>query len=323
MTMGERVLGKNRIILQMGALLVLALVPLALPRFYVYMAAIILIYGLFATSLNLVLGFGGIYQFHHAVFYGVGAYGCALIIMKSGLSPWLGFVVGPLVSALVGLVMGVICIRLSKLYFGMLQISLGSLVWAIVYRWYSFTGGDDGIHGIAVPDLISSGRGSYYFTLIVAAACFYVMRRIIDSSFGSVLQGIRDNPVRSEMVGVNVRRHQLLALVIASFFAGVAGSLFVAVDTSVFPDMLFWTLSMETVIMCLLGGWLTFMGPMLGAALIVALRTFVSTYTVYWALVLGILMVLVIFFLPEGVLGWLVRRAKERPIEKARLDAEG
>jgi branched-chain amino acid transport system permease protein len=317
MTMGERVLGKNRIVLQMGALLVLALVPLALPRFYVYMAAIILIYGLFATSLNLVLGFGGIYQFHHAVFYGVGAYGCALIIMKSGLSPWLGFVVGPLVSAFVGLVMGVICIRLSKLYFGMLQISLGSLVWAIVYRWYSFTGGDDGIHGIAVPDLISSGRGSYCFTLIVTAACFYVMHRIIDSSFGSVLQGIRDNPVRSEMVGVNVRRHQLLALVIASFFAGVAGSLFVAVDTSVFPDMLFWTLSMETVIMCLLGGWLTFMGPMLGAALIVALRTLVSTYTVYWALVLGILMVLVIFFLPEGVLGWLVRRAKERPIDES------
>jgi branched-chain amino acid transport system permease protein len=125
------------------------------------------------------------------------------------------------------------------------------------------------------------------------------------------------------MVGVNVRRHQLLALVIASFFAGVAGSLFVAVDTSVFPDMLFWTLSMETVIMCLLGGWLTFMGPLLGAALIVALRTFVSTYTVYWALVLGILMVLVIFFLPEGVLGWVVRKGKEGRSTKARLDAEG
>ena len=125
------------------------------------------------------------------------------------------------------------------------------------------------------------------------------------------------------MVGVNVRRHQLLALVIASFFAGVAGSLFVAVDTSVFPDMLFCTSPMETVIMCLLGGWLTFMGPLLGAALIVALRTFVSTYTVYWALVLGILMVLVIFFLPEGVLGWLVRKGKEGPSTKARLDAEG
>jgi branched-chain amino acid transport system permease protein len=233
-------------------------------------------------------------------------------MMKTGLSPWLGFIVGPLIAAVLGLVMGLICIRLSKLYFGMLQISLGSLVWAIVYRWYSFTGGDDGLHGIPVPDLISSGSAAYYFTLIVTLICTYMTYRILKAPFGSVLQAIRDNTVRSEMIGVNVRRHQLMALVIAAFFAGVAGSLFVAVDTTAFPDMLFWTLSMEMVIMCLLGGWLTFMGPMLGAAVIVALRTLVSTYTVYWALVLGIIMMLVIFFLPEGVLGWLMQLSGKR-----------
>jgi branched-chain amino acid transport system permease protein len=190
----------------------------------------------------------------------------------------------------------------------MLQISLGSLVWAIIYRWYSFTGGDDGIHGIPLPDLISSGTGAYYFTLIVTGLSLFVIYRIICSPFGSALQGIRDNPVRSEMIGINVKRHQLMALIIAGFFAGVAGVLFVVVDTTVFPDMLFWTLSMETVIMCLLGGWFTFLGPMLGAAIIVALRTFVSTYTVYWALVLGIIMMLVIFFLPTGVLGYIQER---------------
>jgi branched-chain amino acid transport system permease protein len=290
----------------MAVLALLFLVPTALPRFYVYMAAIVLIYGLASTSLNLALGYGGLYQFHHAVFYGVGAYGTALIMVKSGLSPWLGFVVGPLVAAALGFVMGLICVRLSKLYFGMLQLSLGSLVWAIVYRWYSFTGGDDGMHGIPVPDLISSGTSAYYFTLIVTLVCMFVLYRILKAPFGSVLQAIRDNNVRSEMIGVNVHRHQLAALTIAAFFAGVAGSLFVVVDSTVFPDMLFWTLSMEMVIICLLGGWLTFLGPMLGAAIIVALRTFVSTYTVYWALVLGIIMMLVIFFLPEGVLGWLI-----------------
>ena len=125
------------------------------------------------------------------------------------------------------------------------------------------------------------------------------------------------------MIGVNVRRHQLAALVLAGFFGGVAGSLFVVVDTTVFPDMLFWTLSMEMVIMCLLGGWLTFFGPMLGAAIIVALRTFVCTYTVYWALVLGIIMMLVIFFLPEGVLGWMIelsgRKGKAAAQSKAAL----
>jgi len=251
--------GKGRI-WWIVALVVLCLVPLVLPRFYVYLLSIILLYGLLAMSNNFPLGFGGIYQLHHAVFYGIGAYGTALVITKSGLSPWLAFIIGPLVATALSLVMGLICIRLSKLYFGMLQISLGSLVWAIVYRWY----------------------------------------------YGSALQGIRDNPVRSAMIGVNVKRHQLLALIIAGFFAGVAGTLFVVVDNTVFPDMMFWTLSMEVVIMCLLGGWLTFLGPMLGAAMIVLIRTFVSTYTVYWALVLGIIFMLVIFFLPNGVLGWIV-----------------
>jgi branched-chain amino acid transport system permease protein len=287
-----------------AGLAVLCLVPLALPRFYIYLLSVMLLYGLLATSNNLALGFGGIYQLHHAVFYGIGAYGSALMITRSGLSPWLGFLVGPLVAAALGLVMGVICLRLSKLYFGMLQISLGSLVWVIVYRWYSFTGGDDGLHGIPVPDLISTGRGAYYFTLLVTLLSMVAMYRILKSPFGSVLQGIRDNPVRSAMIGINVRRHQLLTLVIVAFFAGVAGTLFVVTDNSVFPDMLFWTLSLELVIMCLLGGWLTFLGPMLGASLIVAVRTFVSTYTVYWALVLGVIYMLVIFFLPEGILGW-------------------
>jgi branched-chain amino acid transport system permease protein len=296
--------GKGRIWL-IVALVALCLVPFVLPRFYVYLLSIILLYGLFAMSNNFPLGFGGIYQLHHAVFYGVGAYGTALVMTKSGLSPWLAFLVGPLVAAALSLVMGLICIRLSKLYFGMLQISLGSLVWAVVYRWYSFTGGDDGIHGISVPDIISSYQGAYYFTLVVTAVSLFILYRILKSPYGSTLQGIRDNPVRSAMIGVNVKRHQLLALIIAGFFAGVAGTLFVVVDNTVFPDMMFWTLSMEAVIMCLLGGWLTFLGPMLGAALIVLIRTFVSTYTVYWALVLGIIFMLVIFFLPNGVLGWI------------------
>lgn len=302
----------KKAIILIGGLILLALLPLILPRFYVYMTSIVLLYGLCATSNNLALGFGGIYQMHHAVFYGAGAYAAALVMMKSGLSPWLGFVAGPLVAAVLGLIMGLICVRLSKLYFGMLQISLGSLVWVIIYRWYSFTGGDDGIHGISVPALLSTTSGSYYFTLIVTVLCMFAMHRIIKSPFGSVLQGIRDNPVRSQMIGVNVRRHQLMTLVLAAFFAGVSGTLFVAVDTTVFPDMLFWTFSMELVIMCLLGGWFTFMGPMLGAAVIVALRTFVSTYTLYWTLVLGVVMMLVILFLPNGILGWFDDRSQRR-----------
>jgi branched-chain amino acid transport system permease protein len=303
---------------------IFAVAPFSLPRFYVYLIALIVTTGLLSTSLNFVLGFGGVYQFHHAVFYGVGAYGAAVMIMKLGYNPWIGFMVGPLAAAFLSLVIGLICIRLSKLYFGMLQISLGSLVWAIVYRWYSFTGGDDGIHGISVPPILESQIGSYYFTLIVTALSLFIMYIILNAPFGSILQGIRDNVVRSQAVGINVRRHQLIAIVIAGFFAGVAGVLFVVVDNSVSPDMMFWTLSLEITIMALLGGWYTFLGPMLGAAIIVLLRTFVSTVTDYWALVLGLVLVFVILFLPEGVLGkvfevWRGRRlGKTGEVERAR-----
>jgi len=303
---------------------IFAVAPFGLPRFYVYLIALIVTTGLLSTSLNFVLGFGGIYQFHHAVFYGAGAYAAAVMIMKLEYNPWIGFVAGPLVAAFLSLVIGLICIRLSKLYFGMLQISLGSLVWVIVYRWYSLTGGDDGIHGISVPAILESPVASYYFTLIVAALSLFIMYRILRAPFGSILQGIRDNVVRSQAIGVNVRRHQLIAIVIAGFFAGVAGVLFVVVDNSVFPDMMFWTLSLEITIMALLGGWYTFLGPMLGAAIIVLLRTFVSTITDYWALVLGVVLVFVILFLPEGVLGkvfeiWHGRQlGKTSEVEKTR-----
>ena len=293
-----------------AALAVLFLLPAFLPRFYVYLISLMFVYGLLATSLNIVLGYGGVFQFHHCVFYGLGGYATALFLTKTGAPFVVSFLAGGFAAAVLSLVMGLITVRLSKLYFGMLQISLGSLVWAIVYRWYSFTGGDDGIHGISLPDIISSQKGAYYFTLIVTLVSLFIIYRIIKSPFGSVLQSIRDNPVRSGMVGINVKRHILTALIIAGFFGGVAGSLFVVVDKTVFPDMLFWTLSLEVLIMCLIGGWFNFFGPMLGAAVVIALRTFVSGYTVYWALVYGIVMIFVIFFLPDGVLGYLQNKFK-------------
>jgi branched-chain amino acid transport system permease protein len=137
----------------------------------------------------------------------------------------------------------------------------------------------------------------------VVAVCLALMYLILKSPFGATLRAIRDNPQRCEAVGINVRRHQLVGVVIATFFAGVAGVLFVVLEGSVFPDMLFWVFSLEIFIMCLLGGWFTFYGPMLGAAIMVALRTFVGSYTDYWTLVLGIVLILLIFFLPEGIMG--------------------
>jgi branched-chain amino acid transport system permease protein len=293
-------------------LLVLLLVPAVAGRFYVYILAVIFVTGLLAMSLNLLVGHGGAYQFHHAAFYGVGAYAAALI---------LAFCAGPIAAAVTGLVIGAICVRLNKLYYGMLQISLGSLIWIVVLRWYSLTNGDDGIHGIPMPQFLSSATAIYYFVLGVVAVCLALMYLILKSPFGVSLRAIRDNPQRCEAVGINVRRHQLVGVVIATFFAGVAGVLFVVLEGSVFPDMMFWVFSLEIFIMCLLGGWFTFYGPMLGAAIMVALRTFVGTYTDYWTLVLGIVLILLIFFLPEGLMGInpreLIRQRGRRASMKA------
>lgn len=305
--------------------IVLLILPPILPRFYTYILSLIFVTSLLAMSLNLVLGHGMIFQFHHGVFYGVGAYTAALILTKTSLPMWFGFIAGPIVAALVGLLIGWFCVRLTRLYFGMLQISLGSLIWAIAFRWYSFTGGDDGIHGIPIPPLISrrlsSLNDAYYFILIILVICLVVLYLILRSPFGTTLEAIRDNPQRCEAVGVNVRHHQLMAIVVATFFAGIAGVLFVVLEGSVFPDLLFWVLSLEVFIMCLLGGWFTFAGPMLGASIMVALRTFVGIYTEYWTLILGVILILLIFFLPEGVMGYFLEKFKSQVTEVAERGA--
>jgi branched-chain amino acid transport system permease protein len=282
----------------------LLIAPLIIPKFYTYILAVIFVTALLAMSLNLVVGHGGLFQFHHAAFYGVGAYTAGLILAKTSWPWWIGFIAGPSAAALTGFLIGMLCVRLNKLYFGMLQISLGSLIWAIAFRWYDLTGGDDGIHGIPMPEFISSLKSSYYFVLIILGVCLILMYLILKSPFGTTLQAIRDNPERCAAVGINVRRHQLMGIVVATFFAGVAGVLFVAVEGSIFPDLLFWILSLEVFIMCLLGGWFTFGGPILGAAIIVSLRTFVGTYTEYWTLILGVVLILLIFFLPDGIMGY-------------------
>jgi branched-chain amino acid transport system permease protein len=291
---------------------ILFILPSFIPRFYTYILALIYVTALLAMSLNLVVGHGGMFQFHHGVFYGVGAYTIALMLKKTSLPMWTGFVAGPIAAAFIGLIIGWFCVRLTRLYFGMLQISLGSLIWVIVFRWYSFTGGDDGIPGIPMPPLLSSQKNSYYFIFVILVICLILMYLILKSPFGNTLQAIRDNPQRCEAIGINVRRHQLIAIVIATFFAGIAGVLFVVLERSVFTDLLFWTLSLQIFIMILLGGWFTFAGPILGAAIIVALRTFIGKYTEYWTLILGIVLILLIFFLPEGVMGYFQKIFKPR-----------
>lgn len=292
--------------LAITGILLLLVVPTMLTQYYVYLLATVFTTALLATSLNLVLGYGGLLHLHHSVFFGVGAYTVAIVMTKTSWPFAVAVLLAPLFSALIALVIGWFCVRLRGIYFGMLTLALGQLVWAIVYRWNALTNGDNGIHAIPVPEFLTSINSVYYTTLLVLVLALVILYVINKSPFGLTLLATRDNPVRSESVGINVKRHRLTAFVIAGFFAGIAGVLFVLVERSVAPSLLFWNKSAEILIMCLMGGLTVFMGPALGAGILVLLSMIVGLYTEYWLLVLGLLLLILVLFLPQGILGYLV-----------------
>ena len=307
-----------RRIIPLIVLAVLLVLPPVLPRYYLYLLASIFVTALLATSLNFILGFGGLLQLHHAVFFGVGAYTFSIILEKTSLPFLVAVIAGPLAAALISLAIGWLCVRSRGLYFGMLSLALGQLVWAVIFRWSSLTGGDDGLHGIPIPEVFNSLKTTYYVALVVLAVCLAVLYLMLKSPFGLILMATRDNPVRSESVGINIRRHRLAAFVIAGFFAGIAGVLFVMVEKSVSPSILSWSKSAEIMIMCLLGGLTTFYGPALGAGIIVFLSMKVGTYTEYWLLVLGIILLVLVLVLPQGILGFLEEKYLGRGVDEER-----
>ncbi|AET66454.1 ABC-type branched-chain amino acid transport system, permease component [Desulfosporosinus orientis DSM 765] len=295
-----------------AGLLILFIAPTLLSQYYVYLLATVFTTALLATSLNLVLGYGGLLHLHHGVFYGIGAYTVAIVMTKTTWPFGVAVILAPLMSALIALVIGWFCVRLRGLYFGMLTLALGQLVWAIVYRWNALTNGDNGIHAIPVPDFLTSINSVYYTSLVVLVISLLILYLITKSPFGLTLLATRDNPVRSESIGINVKRHRLIAFVIAGFFAGIAGVLFVLVERSVAPSLLFWSDSAEVLIMCLMGGLTVFMGPTLGAGILVLLSMIVGLYTEYWLLVLGLLLLILVLFLPQGILGYLMEIYNKR-----------
>ncbi|HUW63100.1 MAG TPA: branched-chain amino acid ABC transporter permease [Spirochaetia bacterium] len=291
---------------------VLLILPAFLSGYYTYLLASIFEAALLAVSLNFILGYGGLLQLSQATFYGVGAYAAALVLTKTALPFWVVLVAGPVTAGVFALFIGWFCVRLRQLYFGMLTLALGQLVWALVDRWYNFTGGDNGINTIPLPAFLTSPRGGYYLALVIMAGSLAVMYRLIRSPFGLTLQAIRDNPVRSAGVGVDVQRHQLTAFIVASLFAGLAGVLHVVVAGSVDPSLLDWTKSAEVLIMLLLGGLATFIGPAVGAAILVVLSMVLGIYTDYWLFVLGLILVVLALFLPQGIIGYLEGRLKKK-----------
>jgi branched-chain amino acid transport system permease protein len=190
----------------------------------------------------------------------------------------------------------------------MLTLAFSQIVWAIVFKWNSLTGGDNGIIGIPFPAFLDSPTRFYYFTLGVVVVSLFLMRKIVDSPFGRMLTTIRENPERTEFIGIHVKFFQLIAFILSGAFSAIAGALFAILNHSIFPDLLYWPQSAEVLIMSLLGGIYSFFGPFVGAALILYLRMIVTSYTQYWPLIMGTILALILFFFPGGIVGFLKTR---------------
>lgn len=300
--------GKILLGLALGAVLVvLPFVVESISQYYLYLVIKILVWTLFAMSFNLVLGYGGMMSFGHAAFFGAGAYACGLLLVKTSCPTVLAFLAAPLAASVIGVIVGYFSVKIrGTFYFATLTLSFSQLLYILVYKWRSFTYGDDGIQGIPVPALIStleSYVNNYFFALSVTLVCLYVLWRITKSPFGLILRTMRENAERANFVGVNVNNYRLVAFVISAFFSGVAGALFTFLETSLSPEILFWSASGEVILMGLLGGMHLFLGPALGAAIMVLLNSLLTSYTEYWGMFLGVTLVLIVLFIPEGVGG--------------------
>jgi branched-chain amino acid transport system permease protein len=283
---------------------VLALAPLVLPAFFLQLLTEIAIVALFATAFNLLMGFGGMVSFGHAAYFALGAYTAALLVKRAGVPMLLALPAAPIVAAAGALLFGFFIVRLTHTYFAMLSLAFAQIVFTVIFKWRSLTGGDDGLIDVWPPSFLKSPIAYYYFTVAVVAACIALLHLIIDSPFGYALKAVRENPRRARFIGINVRRHQLFAFVLSGLFSGVAGALFAFYNGSVFPDFAFFTKSFEPLVVALLGGVQSFFGPLAGALGFKLLEWLISRqWPVYWPLFLGAIVVVVIVVLPQGFVG--------------------
>ncbi len=287
---------------------VLAAMPLLVGDYSLAVLTEVLIFAIFAASLNLLLGPAGLISFGHAAYFGLGAYAVALMITRLGV-PFPGAIaVGILAGALGAAACAAVCLRLSGVYLAMLTLAFAQIVWSVAFQWYDVTGGDNGILGVWPPPWLSSASAFYGLTLAIAVIIVAGLRHLVFSPFGLALRGCRDHPVRAEAVGLSPRRLRFVAFAVAGGLAGLAGSLHAVFKGSVFPDTLAIPLSVEGLVMVLIGGINTLTGPVIGAAVYKLLHILLTSYADSWRLVMGCLIAIVVVAFPEGIVGGMQRR---------------
>jgi branched-chain amino acid transport system permease protein len=313
-------------------ILVFSLVPvLKTSDYHLTLANHMLVWGLFAVSFNMLFGQTGMLSFGQALYFGLGAYFTGLMVDHYGSALFLpGMAMGVAAAALLALAIGPLTIRVTGVYFTVLTLAFGQLAWGITFKWYEFTGGDDGIQGILPPGLLDNPVVYYYFTLVLVLASVWFLYRVANSPFGVILRCIRQNPDRVRFLGRRVRLNQLGVYVLAGVFGALAGGLMAGVDGSIHTDMFFWTTSGEVILMSVLGGIGQFFGPFLGAILIILIEDIVGAYTEYWSFIIGSVMLTMVILFPMGVLGEIqklrarmkARRSKREILTEAELGTD-
>jgi branched-chain amino acid transport system permease protein len=302
-------------LLSVGALILLAL-PYILSPYDLGLVVQMMIFALFAMSLDLLIGYGGMPSLGHAAYFGIAAYATGLLALRLGVSVWFAIPAALLLAALTAALFGLLALRTRGSYFLMITLALAQVAWGIAFGWRTLTGGDDGLPDVPRPDLglhlglpwsLADSTPFYYFVLFFIVVGTLLLVRIVTSPFGYALRGIRESETRMLALGYNVWRYRFVAFVLAAIFAGLAGCLYVYFNRFVSPDYLHVERSAEVLLMVILGGSGTLIGPAIGAALIVFLETVVSAYTERWLLLLGLIYVVVALFAPRGLVG-LVRQ---------------
>jgi branched-chain amino acid transport system permease protein len=306
-----------------GAILMLVATLVAMgvyaPIRYVFLGSEILIAILYASSLNLLMGYGGMLSFGHAAYYALAAYTSGLLLTRLGWSMETAMLAGPVVAAFGAFVFGVFIVRSNRgehASFLMLTLAFSQLVFAMLYKWYDITRGDDGITGIDATGVLADPRHYFLFVLLVFLASLYVLARIKRSPFGITLQAIRDNPQRATFMGLSIRKYQLLAFVIAGAFAGVAGTLYAFFSGTISPQLADWTASARPFLANVMGGIHSFWGPVVGVLVLETLDSQVARFTEHSLLIVGLVSILVGIFLPGGIVGLgakLTPRRADRP----------
>ena len=283
----------------------LAVVPLLFPGYQTSLVTLTLIYALLAMSVDILAGYAGRTPLCHGAIFGSATYVVMYYVTVAGGNPWVGVALGVATAVLVSLVFALLAVRTTGVYFLLLTLALGMIVWGVCQRWTSVTGGENGLRGNVRPDWLADPARFYYFVLLVALAASFVMWRFVRSPFGLTLKGIRESESRMRSLGYNSTYHLVLGFLFSGLIAGISGVLYAFFNSFVSPSTVALAQSVKVLLMVIIGGVGTLFGGVVGAAIIIMLENVVSSFTERWSMVLGLLFVLTMILAPEGIVGKL------------------